>query len=67
MPAGEEKISIDTLRFMAERAGLHLDDEALAEVQRIYDPTQVSSLRQLNLEPLEPAPATLAEAIPPAE
>ncbi len=55
MPSSEGRISIDTLRSMAERVGLHLDDEELEEVQRIYDPTQVASLRQLNLEPIEPA------------
>ena len=55
MPSSEGKISIDTLRSMAERAGLDLDDEELAEVQQIYDPTQVASLRQLNLETIEPA------------
>lgn len=55
MPSSEGKISIDTLRSMAERAGLHLNDEELAEIQQIYDPTQVAGLRALNLEPLEPA------------
>jgi len=40
---------------MAEQAGLHLNEEELAELQLIYDPTQVAGLRALNLEALEPA------------
>lgn len=55
MQSSDESTSIEVLRSMAERAGLHLNDEELAEIQRIYDPTQLAALRALNLEPLEPA------------
>jgi Ca2+-binding EF-hand superfamily protein len=55
MESSEGKITIEVLRSMAERVGLHLSDEELAEIQRIYDPTQVAALRTPNLEPLEPA------------
>ena len=55
MQASEGGSSLQILRPMTEQAGLHLDDEELAEMQHIYDPTQVAGLRALNLQTLEPA------------
>lgn len=55
MQASEGGISLQILRSMTEQAGLHLNDEELAEMQRIYDPTQVAGLRALYLQTLEPA------------
>ena len=54
-PPEEGTISIETLRFLTERAGLQLSDEQLAEVAHIYDPAQVEELRKLDLESVEPA------------
>ena len=34
-----EEISIETLRVLAERAGLKLTDQELAEVRKVYHPS----------------------------
>jgi hypothetical protein len=46
---------LEILRVLARRAGLQLSEEELAEVRRLYDPVEVARLRELNLEPIEPA------------
>ena len=56
-----EEISIETLRVLAERAGLKLTDQELAEVRKVYHPSQVARLRELDLEKYEPAPIFIAD------
>ena len=56
MSQSDSEVPIETLRFLAERAGLELTDQELAEIGKFYNPAQGKRLLELDLGKYEPAP-----------
>ncbi len=56
MSQSRSEVSIETLRFLADRAGLTLTDQELADIGNFYNPAQMRRLLELDLKDYEPAP-----------
>ena len=57
MGEGHEEISLEAFKALAERAGLQLDDEKLAQLKPGFDfsRAEADALREADLSAVEPA------------